>query len=390
MVIVALTPLRRFGDCNRDARSSILRWFILNALVIAVLVFSGGQARAEAFNYTLFDQQSRVDRRGEDDFGGKGGTRIAIARGQTFAVQFNGTCYNVTNGSAQQVYFPTTSLGEAQQFVDNGPAGVPGLTVSPCTYRGGNWLDEATCSAECGGGTKPQVLECMKSIGFAVGGDECSAGCGLGVQCQRTVACNTQACETPAVPAAAAGDCWVWASGTWLTGSSIEIHWPFFTTIRSGPAAVGMTGDQTDYRQFADEAHAGSYPSTAAVFPNAAEFALDGLALSPGAHIVFYREPNFQGGVLKDLRGPLIVNNNLPSLRQSFLEAMGSLPDAWLTGLWYDNSTESPDHWAEIFPPSTRRWTEPGENMQTWIADYVNEPHYHASMHDTSARISCE
>ena len=86
----------------------------------------------------------------------------------------------------------------------------------------------------------------------------------------------------------------------------------------------------------------------------------DGLAIGNKTRIIIYEQPNFQGSVVVDLQGPLVMNN-------------------WI---WRDDPMIGPDvapsHYTDWsynpllvqFPPSTRKWSDQGYEgvlpMQFW------------------------
>jgi hypothetical protein len=80
----------------------------------------------------------------------------------------------------------------------------------------------------------------------------------------------------------------------------------------------------------------------------------DGLAIGSNTRIIIYEQPNFQGPIVVDLQGPLVLNNRFwkyPQLLQSYQRD------------WSYNPLLAQ------FPPSTRKWSDGYEGvlpMQFW------------------------
>lgn len=53
----------------------------------------------------------------------------------------------------------------------------------------------------------------------------------------------------------------------------------------------------------------GSYPDNAKAFPNAVRSTFDAIAIDKGTRLIIYSEPNFEGNVVLDMDGPMLVSN---------------------------------------------------------------------------------
>jgi hypothetical protein len=104
----------------------------------------------------------------------------------------------------------------------------------------------------------------------------------------------------------------------------------------------------------------GDYPDNTQAFPKAHGGSFDGMAIDAGVRCVIYSSPNFQGVVLADVTGPVVMNNSLLN-NQYYGQTLDSD--------WSDVA-EDPQQpgvtLTSIFPRENRVWSE--TNMQTWGA----------------------
>ena len=55
--------------------------------------------------------------------------------------------------------------------------------------------------------------------------------------------------------------------------------------------------------------HTGSYPNNKTAFPKAASGTFDGIAIDSNTRVILWEKPNYQGKVLLDATGPMLINN---------------------------------------------------------------------------------
>lgn len=53
----------------------------------------------------------------------------------------------------------------------------------------------------------------------------------------------------------------------------------------------------------------GHYPKNTSAFPQAVEHSFDGIAVDKGTRLIIYSEENYQGNILLDVTGPMVINN---------------------------------------------------------------------------------
>ena len=93
----------------------------------------------------------------------------------------------------------------------------------------------------------------------------------------------------------------------------------------------------------------GNYPDNQRAFPNAVSHTFDAIAVDNGTHLILYSKPNFNGTVLLDVVGPMLITNVL-----------------WINDSRYNGvatKTFTPEL-QELFPVSRRRWSS--SNMHDW------------------------
>ena len=102
----------------------------------------------------------------------------------------------------------------------------------------------------------------------------------------------------------------------------------------------------------------GDYPDNTQAFATAHAGSFDGMAIDAGVRCIIYSAKNFQGEVLADVTGPVVMNNSLLN-NQYYGETLDSD--------WSDVA-EDPQQpgvtLTSIFPRENRVWSE--TNMQTW------------------------
>lgn len=93
----------------------------------------------------------------------------------------------------------------------------------------------------------------------------------------------------------------------------------------------------------------GYYPYNTKAFPKAVGHTFDAIAVDKGTHLIMYSKPNFEGDVLLDVVGPMLITN-----------------EKWKNDPRYNSvatKTFSPDLQA-LFPLSRRQWSS--SNMHNW------------------------
>ena len=93
----------------------------------------------------------------------------------------------------------------------------------------------------------------------------------------------------------------------------------------------------------------GYYPNNSETFPKAVRHSFDAIAVDKGTRLIIYERANFQGKVLLDVVGPILITNVFWKNDSRYN--------------WVENKTFSPDL-QEIFPPSRRQWSS--GNMHDW------------------------
>lgn len=94
----------------------------------------------------------------------------------------------------------------------------------------------------------------------------------------------------------------------------------------------------------------GDYPSNSHAFPHAVATTFDGIAIDEGTRLIIYSQENFQGEILIDVYGPMLINNVI-------WINISQVAD-FLT------KTFEPQELHDRFPPETRFWSE--SNMHSW------------------------
>ena len=94
---------------------------------------------------------------------------------------------------------------------------------------------------------------------------------------------------------------------------------------------------------------AGEYPDNSIAFPKASAGTFDGIAIDSKTRLILYSKKNFQGKVLVDTFGPLIINNvkhkDNPNVNRV-------------------NTENFPEELQSAYPPSTRIYSR--SNMWNW------------------------
>lgn len=94
---------------------------------------------------------------------------------------------------------------------------------------------------------------------------------------------------------------------------------------------------------------AGEYANNSIAFPKAVATTFDGIAIGKGTRVIIYSKPNFQGEVLLDKAGPVVINNV-----------------RWKNDARYQscNTETYPADLQALFPPSRREWSD--SDMNNW------------------------
>lgn len=123
----------------------------------------------------------------------------------------------------------------------------------------------------------------------------------------------------------------------------IQQHWTEIPFLANGHYdAYGLNTD--------DFVGSGDYPNNTHAFPNAVATTFDGIAIDEGTRLIIYSQPDFQGDILIDVYGPMLINNNL-------YENATQIHD-------YLTKTFEPQELHDNFPPETRFFSE--SNMHNW------------------------
>lgn len=99
--------------------------------------------------------------------------------------------------------------------------------------------------------------------------------------------------------------------------------------------------------EFGDYVGQGYYPDNTKILPKSMRHSFDAVAISSGTQLIIYRKPNFEGGEVLNVIGPILIEN---------VGAKG----------YYDilmTYTFKPEL-QKLFPPERRKWSS--ENMHNW------------------------
>jgi hypothetical protein len=94
---------------------------------------------------------------------------------------------------------------------------------------------------------------------------------------------------------------------------------------------------------------AGDYPDNTIAFPKSVRTSFDGIAIDANTRLIIYSKKNFQGQVLLDVTGPLIINNVMYKNNSN---------------LNHVNTDVYPSNLQETYPPSKRIWS--ASQMHDW------------------------
>ncbi len=107
----------------------------------------------------------------------------------------------------------------------------------------------------------------------------------------------------------------------------------------------------------------GNYPTTnPGPFGKADQYTFDGIAIGSDTHIIIYSQPWFQGGVVLDIKGPIVINN--------YVWRDYPLTAALLSSWQYEWWSGGPYNILNQFPPSTRKWSDQVGAMWLNEVDY--------------------
>lgn len=83
----------------------------------------------------------------------------------------------------------------------------------------------------------------------------------------------------------------------------------------------------------------------------------DAMAIGSTTRVVIYSEENFQGDILFDSKGPVVINNRFSYGHDKVLDGATEKVTSWLTD-------DFPAPYQQMFPPETRQWST--EDMRPW------------------------
>lgn len=175
---------------------------IAGALTTAALLVSSA-ALADSYNFTLFNEGTRVDQRGQvmrtsDNKSNSGGFALRVNKGQTFALKVGSTCYEVTPTNlpvaSAQYFFPTNDGELTQSLSARNSSGQQIFSQQACGFQYSAWSTPLplACPSNINCDTTVSVSSertCVQSIGEVV---DCSL-CGADA-CTATRTCSGGAC----------------------------------------------------------------------------------------------------------------------------------------------------------------------------------------------------
>jgi hypothetical protein len=151
--------------------------------------------------------------------------------------------------------------------------------------------------------------------------------------------------------------CWWWQSGqaSQIPPPPIVPKPPtancriFVSGALIGESKKGMQGVSDVYVEdnYSEYVGSGEYSDNTKAFPKAVKSTFDGIAVAKGTRIIIYSKPNFEGTVLLDREGPLLLNNK--KFEHSYKD--------FLTVTFKDDLQK-------LFPPNTREWSN--ADMHAW------------------------
>ena len=100
--------------------------------------------------------------------------------------------------------------------------------------------------------------------------------------------------------------------------------------------------------QYGEYVGCGAYPYNTNAFPKAVYHTIDAIAVDKGTKLIIYRKPNFEGGEVLNVTGPILITNI--GLKN------------WLTE--YVMTKDFVPELQELFPQERRQWSH--ENMHPW------------------------
>ena len=93
----------------------------------------------------------------------------------------------------------------------------------------------------------------------------------------------------------------------------------------------------------------GFFPDNTKAFPKAVETTFDSFAVSAGTRLIIYREPNYEGGEVINIKGPALVYN------------CGVKSNQYMDVTYSQTFTPALQ---KLFPPERRQWSS--EDMHNW------------------------
>lgn len=121
----------------------------------------------------------------------------------------------------------------------------------------------------------------------------------------------------------------------------------FVTGLHVGGGATNGISKVYEIDKYSEYVGSGEYPENTKAFPKAVASTFDGIAVAKGTRITIYSKPNFEGDVLLDREGPLLLNNRkFESQYKTFLTEVFE------------------DELQKLFPPNTREWSK--FDMHAW------------------------
>ncbi len=265
----------------------------------------------------------------------------------------NGACSTSVNGCSAGNFVDVADDAVNYKWQCNG---INGGNNQPCD-------SPIPPSAENGVCNTTTVNGCSKGSAFDISSDtsndywKCSGINGGAASGQCTKAKGTTACIPTGQPVppgqtqCPTDECFVHMAGVGLWGS---VPLPQYNSSR-----IGVDDEKSDVVGAGEYADSVGSDSSPGAFYKTHVATFDSVAISSKARLVVYKDKNFQGGVIYDAHGPLVLTNK--SIYDSYGVGLPANQNPWVNQDW---SSFGPR--IAQFTPATRKATPYDHMLLTW------------------------